>query len=110
MGIVQGTNSRAGLAVPGVEEHEVQRREAAVTHGGGEEGLAGGVGGEVQHGVGGLLSGQSQRCQGVHDQVEPQHLNCCQRGLLECDSPNACCAHSHNVDRQLQRTQTDLSA
>ena len=33
---------------------------AVASYSGGEEGLAGGVGGEVQHGVCGLLSGQGQ--------------------------------------------------
>ena len=76
----------------------------------GEEGLAGGVGGQVQHGVSGLLGGQSQGGKGVHDQVEPQHLNCCQRGLLNCNRAYACRADCHDVHRQLQQTQVKLDA
>ena len=84
---------------------EGQGKAAAGVHRGGEEGLAGGVGGEVQHGVGGLLCGQSQGGKGVHDEVEPQHLHCCQGGLLDCNGTNARRADSHYVHRQLQQTQ-----
>lgn len=81
-----------------------QGKGAAGAHCGGEEGLAGGVGGEVQHGVRRLLSGQSQGGKGVHDQVEPQHLNRCQRGFLHCNGAYARRADCHNVHRQLQQT------
>ena len=77
---------------------------AAGAHCGGEEGLAGRVGRKVQHGVGGLLGGQCKGGKGVHDQVEPEHLNRCQRGLLECNRAYACRADRHNIHRQLQQT------
>lgn len=100
----------AGWSKQGLAVQLVQRQGAAGAHRGCEEGLAGGVGGQVQHGVSGLLGGQSQGGEGVHDQVEPQHLNCCQRGLLDCNRAYACRADRHNVHSQLQQTWVKLGA
>jgi len=76
---------------------------------GSEEGLAGRVGGQIQHGVCGRLGGQGQRSQGVHDQVEPQHLDGGQGRLLDCDSPNAGRTDCHDVDGKLQQQEAWLS-
>lgn len=86
------------------------RKAAARVHRGGEEGLAGGIGGEVQHGVSRLLGGQSQGGKGVHDEIEPQHLHRCQGGLLDCNGTNARRADCHYVHRQLQQTQVESMA
>ena len=52
-------------------------------HGAGDEGLVAAVGPAQQQRLGGGLSGQGQGGQGVHDQVDPQHLHRLQWRVLE---------------------------
>lgn len=45
-------------------------------HGSGDEWLVSAVRFAQEQGFGGRFSGQSQRGQGVHDQIDPEHLHC----------------------------------
>lgn len=61
------------------------------------------------------LSCQSQSCQSVHNQVDPQHLHSCQRRVLENYWRNEGHEESHNVDcklelQELADTVEDVSA
>ena len=77
------------------------------TYRGGEEGLLGGVWGEVQHGICGGFRGQRQRSQAVHDQVDPQHLDRAERALLQSHCSRDSCCHGHDVHDQLHGMRQD---
>lgn len=52
-------------------------------HRAGNEGFLAAVRVPQQQGLGRRLRGQSQRSEGVHDEVDPQHLHSFQRRVLE---------------------------
>lgn len=52
-------------------------------HGPGDQRLVAAVGFTQQQRLGGRLGGQSERRQRVHDEVDPQHLDGFQRGVLQ---------------------------
>lgn len=52
-------------------------------HRAGNERFLAAVGVPEQQGLGGRLRGQSQGSEGVHDEVDPQHLHSLQRRVLE---------------------------
>lgn len=52
-------------------------------HGPGDERLVAAVRPAQQEGLGGRLGGQSERRQSVHDEVDPQHLDGLQGGVLQ---------------------------
>jgi len=52
-------------------------------HGPGDQRLVAAVRSAQQQRLGGRLGGQSERRQGVHDEVDPQHLDGLQGGVLQ---------------------------
>lgn len=59
-----------------------------------------------QQGVTGLLSGEGQRGERVHDHVDPEELNSLQRGLLEQDSTDDGEDQGVHIDGQLELEET----